>query len=295
MVEHSNLDEIVAALEKNLTLRDRAARIAQELIGNVALEAKCVAACDFGELAAEWYSSNKGLESLQMFYMGLAGGLAFGGFYAVGHTIEQGIKHRKRRPNESKLQRYKALVEYAGEGAKYALTTEGSCVFAATTTEALGGLIGSSMGWMSNDPWDPRNIAVRIGILPITFVVGISAMSYFSLNSKREAFRGISKKNALPEVHEVLRESYDGWELSNDKRTMVLNAGKKMLVKERNVPMFERGNHNVDEFSMYEAASTIFPYAPDIKSRVKELMEHGFSKAGYKMVTSEKIFAHDYA
>jgi len=295
MVEQGNLDEIVLALGKEITPEERKARAKQERKSNRFLEIVCILACDGGEFGTEIYFNNKGLSALGMSSRGFVGGIIVGGLYAVVHTLEHAMKHREEKPDESVFQLGKELIQYSGEGIKYAFTTEGSCVLAATTTEALAGFIGSSTGIVGNDPLSWESLLLRVASIYPTFVVGIRAMSYFTLKNKREAYRWISKSNALPDVYEALHDNYDGWRMGKDDRSMVLDVGEGMLVKESKVPFFERSKHSNRTHSLYKATSKIFPYLPEVKPRVVELMDQGFSEAGIEMFRSENVFAHDYA
>jgi len=294
MIEQTSLDELVRVLGTVPTHKEKKARVKQERKINRAFEWACVGMCDTGEFLTELYYRTEGLGPWEMLFVGAAGGITLGGLYATGHTMVHGFKHRKDKSRKGLWQSCKDLTGYAGEGLKYAITTEGCCVVAATLTEALTGLVGSTTEFIGNDPLSPGNIALRIITLPLTFYVGIRAMSMFTLKNKREAYRWISEKNALPKVHKVLSDLSNRWYLVKDKKSMVIEAGAEMWIHERSVPLFERGRFNNENFSMYSATSKIFPYLPEVKPHVERVMNQSFTEAGLETIKSENVFAHEH-
>ncbi len=271
-----DLEEILAHLDMPIPFSEKFKGYLRECKKNAGFEAACIAICEAGEFGAE--VSAYLLSLPHMNELGLVGGTALGGAYAVYHTLRHGKQHNR---NASLY-----------DAALYAGSTESACVISATGVEYLAGKLAS----IPNNPFSKPNIEMRVGALPLAFILGLAAMSALTYRKEDECDSFVSEKNALPDTmyHLTLNmpKQY-GVQLERDRLTI---TGKQSTLEIREHPLPRSPNffHDKKKHSLYIARASVCRYRPETKQSLRMIVRSIFTEAGLDVRHFKNIFEHGH-
>ena len=273
-MEKECLEHMLYHLDHEHSFKEKVAGYLQECRKNVGFETICIGVCEIGEFTAE--AASYALSLPHMNELGLLGGTALGGAYAVYHTLRHGKKHHARA----------SLVD----AAIYAGSTESSCVISATGTEYLAGKLSS----IPNNPFDPFNITMRLGALPIAFGLRLALMSAFTYRKKDEAGQCIATKNILPIINNYFMKNIPiAYPIKADNKTLtILGAQGKITMKERALPRTYHYMYKKETHALYSIHSAVCRYCPEMKEDLENLLKESFANAGLDADPTHEIFAH---
>ena len=268
------LERILSNLDSNHPFKERFTSYVDECKRNAGFEAVCIGVCELGEFTAEVASYTLSLPHMNE--LGLFGGTALGGAYAIYHTLHHGKKHTAHAS-------LRDAVMYAG-------STESACVISATGTEYLAGKFAS----IPNNPFDRTNVEMRVGALPIAFGLGLALMSILTYKKQDEAGRCIAAKDILSVRNDCLTKNIPvAYPIKMTNHTLtVLGKHGEMIIKERKLPKTYHHLYNEADHSLYTIHSPICRYHPELKECMSDFMMQSFVDAGLKAWKTEEIFAH---
>lgn len=269
-----NLEEILAHLDAPHPFSEKLQGYLHQCRKNTGFEAVCIAICEVGEFGAEVASSLLSLPHINE--LGLLGGTALGGAYAVYHTFRHGRKHN------ALASLYDAVV-YAG-------STESACVLSATTTEYLAGKLSAT----PNNPFDPVNLEMRLAALPAAFVLGLTAMSLLTYRKQDEAGQVITLKGLLPQVKTNLSKHLQ-WKypITIEKKTLTIaGSEEEIIIRERKLPRTHQKIYVDGAHALYTIHSPLCHYHPEFKEGIREILIEGFTQSNLEVQKTEDVFMH---
>jgi hypothetical protein len=253
----------------------------KECKGNAKFEAICIGACEVGEFFGEFLAYNSQIELLNnnMNLIGFIGAISFGGAYAFAHTF----KHGKGYPTSASLV----------EASKVTATTEAACVGSASGVQSLASKYIVLAA--TQNPLDPINLGVRVGVFPGAFGVGTLAMSSMTLSKKNEASRVMAPKGKLKDIAEELKSK--GYQVTCDEVGQYGVPGIRILGENSYVDIVEQklpgiyGKNLSKDNSMYRSIGSMVRYSKEAKEDLANLTKEVFGELDFDYKTLDNPFA----
>lgn len=261
-------------LKEEVKFRDTSKMFYREMKQNIRLEAICILSCEAGEWLTEIGAFLAG--AAYQNEIGIIGGIAAGGTYALYHVYQHAKKHNSKN------------VSFA-DAAAYAASTEGGCVVGATLSEYAAGKFMTT----TNNPLTLNSAIVRgIALVP-AFAIGLLLMSTFTYAKKKEVARGIAKKGALKKI----KPKGLDYKLKKNKLE-IKGKNSNFLIKEKKLPKTYQNDFNKKTDSLYIVKSKIARAKPEYGHVIEKYCERLFKKAGSKLELVDNIYAcsehHDH-
>ncbi|MBU4502456.1 MAG: hypothetical protein KKA79_07705 [Nanoarchaeota archaeon] len=257
MHSHKTIEDV---LNEDIQFGDKAKALWKEMKTNVKLEAACILACEFGEWGTEILAYGIGLPFMNE--IGILGGVALGGGYALYHVYQHAKAHNEGVPS---------LLDAAA----YAGSTESGCIIGATLAEYSAGKFVATV----NNPLALSNILVRGAALIPAFGIGLTLMSSFTYTKKKEVVRWVSEKDAIKNIKAEGNLEHK----LNKNKLEIKGQNSNMIIKEKGLPRTYHNDYDKDKNSLYLIQSKIARAKPDYGQIVQDHAEHLFEEAGYSI------------
>lgn len=253
-------------LNEEIKLKDNSKIFYKEMKQNLKLEAICILTCEAGEWVTEIIMYLGGVAWQNE--IGILGGIAAGGSYALYHVYKHAKKHNAKNVS-------------LGDAAAYAASTESGCVIGATLSEYSAGKFITT----TNNPLDLNNAIIRGGSLVPAFAIGLVLMSAFTYSKKKEIARWIGKKGALEKIKPDLEHSLEKNKLE------IRGKNSNMAIKEKKLPKIYQNDFSKENNSLYILQSKIARAKPEYCHVLEDYCEELFKKAGYELTEVENIYS----
>lgn len=274
----TSLDRVVYLLDKKRSFREKLSGYLEECRVNAALEFRCIALCEIGELLTEFGAYHA--SAPHMNEIGFLGGFVAGSSYAILHVL----RHAKRHNHDgSSVVAWRDLAAYVG-------SVELGCVVSAAGAEYA---VGKFMT-LSNDPFSGANVALRLGTLPFAFAIGLGVFAGLTYGRKQEVTRFLSKKQRLPRIHRYLHSSllHSGAKHTfSDRSLRISGESSSLVILERRVPKTYWAHVSPDDYSLYVARCPVARYDGEVRSELKEFVFAAFQGAGLSVHPVSDIYA----
>lgn len=271
-MKHKTIEDV---LNEEVKFKDSSKMFYKEMKQNFKLEALCILTCEAGEWLTEIIAFSAG--ATYQNEVGILGGIAAGGSYALYHVYKHAKKHNSKN------------VSFA-DAAGYAASTESGCVIGATLSEYAAGKFMTA----TNNPVTLNSAIIRGCTLIPAFAIGLVLMSAFTYAKKTEVARGVGKKGALRSIKPL-----PSLECKLKKNKLkVKGKNSNFLIKEKKLPKTYQNDFNKETDSLYIIKSRIARSKPECGHVIQEYCKGLFKEAGHDLEFVDNIYScsehHDH-